>query len=83
MKKRITQIKKEELNKAQLLAVEKEQRDNHFLEEQGIVVLPEEERERILSGLRANWEKLNYDYQRLSLTVDTVPKIARYGFLII
>ena len=44
----------------------------------GLVLLPEEERHRILDGLKANWEKLNLDYQKLSLTVDTVPKIARY-----
>ncbi|KAJ3219444.1 hypothetical protein HDU67_001275 [Dinochytrium kinnereticum] len=43
----------------------------------GLVPLPEDERIRILEGLKANWEKLNSDYQKLSLTVDTVPKIAR------
>ena len=42
-----------------------------------MVLLPEEERTRLLEGLKANWEKLNSDYQKLSLTVDTVPKIAR------
>ena len=43
----------------------------------GLVLLPEDERLRILDGLKANWEKLNQDYQKLSLTVDTVPKISR------
>lgn len=47
------------------------------LEEKGIVAMPEEERLKILDGLKKNWGKLNLDYQRLSLTVDTVPKIAR------
>ena len=47
------------------------------LEQQGIVQMPEDERIKILAGLKKNWEKLNQDYQRLSLTVDTVPKIAR------
>ncbi|ORZ34446.1 calmodulin-binding-domain-containing protein [Catenaria anguillulae PL171] len=42
-----------------------------------MVLLPESERRAILEGLRANWEKLNSEYQKLSLTVDTVPKIAR------
>ena len=42
-----------------------------------MIRLPEEERVRVLEGLKANWEKLNLDYQKLSLTVDTVPKIAR------
>ncbi|KAJ3298901.1 hypothetical protein HK104_010204 [Borealophlyctis nickersoniae] len=44
---------------------------------EGLVMLPEDERIGILDGLKANWEKLNCDYQKLSLTVDTVPKIAR------
>jgi hypothetical protein len=57
--------------------MEKTQRDNNLLQDKGIVVLPDDEREKILAGLRDNWDKLNHDYQRLSLTVDTVPKIAR------
>lgn len=43
----------------------------------GLVQLPEDERLNVLEGLKRNWEKLNTDYQKLSLTVDTVPKIAR------
>ena len=46
--------------------------------EAGLILLPEMERESILSGLQVNWEKLNKDYQKLSLTVDTVPKITRF-----
>lgn len=45
--------------------------------EAGIVPLPEDERLKVLDGLKANWTRLNSDYQKLSLTVDTVPKIAR------
>lgn len=41
------------------------------------MALPEEERIKILEVLKSNWEKVRSDYQRLSLTVDTVPKIAR------
>lgn len=43
----------------------------------GLVLLPESERVKILDGLTANWNKLNGDYQKLSLTVDTIPKISR------
>ncbi|KAI9145048.1 calmodulin-binding-domain-containing protein [Paraphysoderma sedebokerense] len=43
----------------------------------GLILLPEDERLKLLEGLKNNWEKLNSDYQKLSLTVDTVPKIAR------
>ena len=39
--------------------------------------MPEQERAQILASLKDTWTKLNNDYQRLSLTVDTVPKIAR------
>lgn len=41
----------------------------------GLIPLPEEERLRILEGLKANWEKLNAEYMKMSLVVDTVPKI--------
>ncbi|KAI8908364.1 calmodulin-binding-domain-containing protein [Gorgonomyces haynaldii] len=75
-KKQIEAKKEQELRKQQ----EIEARENQYqkqLQEQGIVQMPEEERLKILDGLKKNWEKLNNDYQRLSLTVDTVPKIAR------
>ncbi|KAI9220907.1 calmodulin-binding-domain-containing protein [Blastocladiella britannica] len=52
-------------------------RDNSDYEHGPMVALPESERMHILDGLRANWDKLNTEYQKLSLTVDTVPKIAR------
>jgi hypothetical protein len=58
-------------------SVMQSQKQANALESKGIVAMPEEERLTILDGLKKNWEKLNLDYQRLSLTVDTVPKIAR------
>lgn len=39
--------------------------------------LEEETRITLLQGLKENWQKLNSEYQKLSLTVDTIPKIAR------
>ena len=78
LKQRNQEMKEEELALAKSLAKKKDERETMALEAQGIVILPEEERERILKGLQDNWEKLNKDYQRLSLTVDTVPKIARF-----
>ncbi|KAJ3254036.1 hypothetical protein HK103_007575 [Boothiomyces macroporosus] len=77
LKKRVLEIKEAELNLANSLALKQQEQQQSALEEQGILVLPDEERERILKGLKENWEQLNNDYQRLSLTVDTVPKIAR------
>ncbi|KXS13265.1 hypothetical protein M427DRAFT_125218 [Gonapodya prolifera JEL478] len=43
----------------------------------GLLPLPEDERLKILEGLRMNWSKLNEEYGKLSLTVDTIPKITR------
>ncbi|TPX51986.1 hypothetical protein SeMB42_g01722 [Synchytrium endobioticum] len=43
----------------------------------GLIPLPESERAAILAGLKANLEKLEQEYGRLSLTTDTVPKINR------
>ncbi|KAI8894814.1 calmodulin-binding-domain-containing protein [Globomyces pollinis-pini] len=77
LQKRIQEIEQAELQMANHLALQQESKARDDLEDQGIVVLPDEERSRILQGLQANWEKLNKDYQKLSLTVDTVPKIAR------
>ncbi|KAJ3348946.1 hypothetical protein HDU91_006447, partial [Kappamyces sp. JEL0680] len=77
LKQRITEMKQADLDLANRLAQQEQDKHTAQLEQQGIVVLPEGERERILRGLRDNWEKLNLDYQKLSLTVDTVPKIAR------
>lgn len=74
-------MKEEQFHLANMLAKQKGEREVMALEAQGIVILPDEERERILKGLQDNWEKLNKDYQRLSLTVDTVPKIARFVLL--
>ncbi|KAH6568237.1 hypothetical protein BASA62_005590 [Batrachochytrium salamandrivorans] len=73
LKRRITELKELEHHRTQELT---EMTNSRNMAE-GVVPLPDEERSRILDGLQANWEKLNSDYQRLSLTVDTVPKIAR------
>ena len=66
--KSLLQHEMSEREKAQILAAQMER---------GIVPLPEEERQQVLFGLKNNWERLNSDYQKLSLTVDTVPKITR------
>ncbi|KAJ3168583.1 hypothetical protein HDU88_001473 [Geranomyces variabilis] len=49
----------------------------HEEEDGDTLKLPEDERLKILEGLKSQWQRLNGEYQRLSLTVDTVPKIAR------
>lgn len=56
-----------------------EEQYKRFQDEQsnGLVQLPEEERLSILQELQSKWDSLNRDYQKLSLTVDTVPKITR------
>lgn len=42
-----------------------------------MVQLSEEERQSILDGLKANWDKLHHDYQGLSVVTDTPAKKAR------
>ncbi|KAJ3417486.1 hypothetical protein HDV05_003350 [Chytridiales sp. JEL 0842] len=69
--------RKKELEQIKIMAAAAEEEEKSRNNKNGLVPLPEEERLKILDGLKANWEKLNSDYQKLSLTVDTVPKIAR------
>lgn len=47
----------------------------------GVKMLTQAELAVLRKGLKANWEKVNDEYQKLSLTVDTPPKIARKTFL--
>eukprot|EP00128_Syssomonas_multiformis_P011764 Colp12_sorted_trinity150504_noHs@21422 len=46
-------------------------------EQLGYKVLGEAERARLLQGLKKEWEKVNKEYQTMSLTIDSVPKIVR------
>ncbi|KAJ3126406.1 hypothetical protein HK098_007539 [Nowakowskiella sp. JEL0407] len=70
--------KKQQLTEQAAKSAEADKESNsQKIRSDGLVLLPESERLKILDGLKANWEKLNSDYQKLSLTVDTVPKIAR------
>lgn len=72
------QVRKEELDhQAQeyMRMVESEQRRQQAAS--GLILLPEEERLRVLSGLQSNLDALNREYGKLSLTVDTLPKITR------
>uniref|UniRef100_UPI0037E70F17 enkurin n=1 Tax=Semicossyphus pulcher TaxID=241346 RepID=UPI0037E70F17 len=49
----------------------KEQRERGALKH-----LPDEERQAILQGLKANWDQLHHEYQGLSLVTDTMTKKA-------
>ena len=42
------------------------QQDNH-----AIMKMSQEDRDRIISGLKANWEELHHQYQGLSVVTDT------------
>ena len=77
LQKRIVAMKQQELEHATMMSTLRKEAESEALKQKGIVVLPDVERARILKGLQANWDKLNKDYQKLSLTVDTVPKITR------
>lgn len=71
------QARMQELAVSKTLAKQDMEQSNSHKMMDGKVILPETERVRILEGLKANWEQLNSDYMKLSLTVDTVPKITR------
>jgi hypothetical protein len=43
------------------------------------VPLREEERLKILDGLKSRWSTLMQEYQKLPLVIDTVPKRNRYA----
>ena len=70
LKRRQENIEQQEQEKAAERA-RKEEENKRF------TAMSEDDRLKILAGLQAKWEKLNSDYQKLSLTVDTVPKINR------
>eukprot|EP01135_Chromosphaera_perkinsii_P011961 Nk52_evm14s2542 gene=Nk52_evmTU14s2542 len=42
-----------------------------------IQLLDDEQREELIEGLKCNWEIANREFQTMSLTMDTQPKIAR------
>lgn len=77
LSKRASAQKQEKDERAQASADRAAQKKIKEQMERGVIPLPEEERQRVLHGLKTNWEQLNSDYQKLSLTVDTVPKITR------
>jgi Mg2+/Co2+ transporter CorB len=47
------------------------------LARKGYAPLPEEERVRILQGLKVNLEKVTFEYGKISMVVDTIGKIRR------
>lgn len=53
-----------------------------MLKNKGYFHVSKEERLKILSDLKDNWKRLEAEYMKLSLVVDTVPKIARYDTFI-
>lgn len=69
----LVKVKKEikEKRQKELLAQQVDTKPKDF------VVLAEEERLRILDSLQKTWEKLNTEYQKLPLVIDTLPKITR------
>jgi len=53
------------------------QQQHELQQDSSIQVLPEEERLAMLAGLKANWERINKEYQTLSFTLDTPAKRKR------
>lgn len=57
--------------------IEEMQQRNQPNEQEPIEVLTDGDRERLLAGLKANWEAVNKEYQTLSFTLDTPAKKKR------
>mmetsp|Transcript_66878 Transcript_66878/g.178793 ORF Transcript_66878/g.178793 Transcript_66878/m.178793 type:complete len:250 (-) Transcript_66878:200-949(-) len=57
--------------------IEEMQRSNHEVPQDSVDILTDDERERLLQGLKANWEAVNREYQTLSFTLDTPAKKKR------
>ena len=57
--------------------IEEMQNSNRTAQEDTVEVLSESERDRLLAGLKANWEAVNKEYQTLSFTLDTPAKKKR------
>jgi hypothetical protein len=57
--------------------IEQMQQRNQPVDQEAIEVLTEADRERLLAGLKANWEAVNKEYQTLSFTLDTPAKKKR------
>ena len=57
--------------------IEEMQQRNQPADQESIDVLTEGDRERLLAGLKANWEAVNKEYQTLSFTLDTPAKKKR------
>lgn len=75
--------RKQELQERQAQELAKEQAlERQRAEASGLTLLAEEDRLQVLAGLKANWEVINREYGKLSLVVDTLPKITRYYFAV-
>jgi hypothetical protein len=57
--------------------IEEMQSTNRPVQEESVEMISESERDRLLAGLKANWEAVNKEYQTLSFTLDTPAKKKR------
>lgn len=57
--------------------IEELQQSSQPQNENAIEMLTEHERDGLLNGLKANWERVNKEYQTLSFTLDTASKKQR------
>mmetsp|Transcript_68645 Transcript_68645/g.143246 ORF Transcript_68645/g.143246 Transcript_68645/m.143246 type:complete len:239 (-) Transcript_68645:72-788(-) len=57
--------------------IEEMQHSNQPQEEDDIELITDDERNKLLEGLKANWEAVNKEYQTLSFTLDTPAKKKR------
>lgn len=69
---------KEEIRRMEAMSL-KEQQDaeNEQKNKEKIRVITHEEKKELLEGLKFNWHKLQEEYQKMPLLIDSVPKTIR------
>lgn len=56
---------------------EKEERVRNEENQNQVRVIDDEEKKKLLDGLKHNWQKLQEEYQKMPLLIDSVPKMIR------
>lgn len=55
----------------------KEEEEKNKMEQNQIRVIDQEEKQKLLDGLKQNWAKMQEEYQKMPLLIDSVPKMIR------
>jgi Calmodulin-binding len=68
---------KENMRRMQEMSLREKEREKHERESKNIRVISQEDKQKLLEGLKHNWQKLQEEYQKMPLLIDSVPKTIR------